>query len=86
MREIGRRLGYTPRYLLAQFPAVCKEISARFLGFQRKQREQRLQDICKEVEAVTHAIHLQGEYPSQDKVSARLSKPGFMWEPEARKT
>ena len=86
MREIGRRLGHDSRYLFAQFPAESKGISACFFAFQRKQREQRLQDICSEVEAITLAIHLQGEYPSQDKVSARLSKPGFMWEPEAKKT
>lgn len=84
MRTVAQRLDYSPRQLREHFPDLCKTISMRYQNYQRICGERRVEQMKKEIRRVTLKAHIQGLYPSENQVTALLSDPGFMANPNAR--
>jgi hypothetical protein len=87
MREVGRRLGYETNhgYLLRYFPELSKAISERYMAYIQGRKQDKEQSIIQQITEATLNINDDGEYPSYPKVAARLSSPGWMRHPFARR-
>lgn len=83
MREIARRLGYGHSHLYKRFPELCREISARYMTYQKACGIQRRQQLCEEVRQAAYRIHARGMYPSAYRIEQILSVPGFIRHPDA---
>ncbi len=83
MRQVARRLGKEHSFLYAHFPDLCREISARYMAYQKERGRQRVQQLCDEVRQAAITIHAQDIYPSAYRIESLLSVPGFMRHPAA---
>jgi len=82
--QLARQLGYSGRTLLYHFPQECALLSQRSQEHRRQRKEQRIAKMQEEVRQATLALHAQGIYPSQNKVSDLLSNPNLLFQPEAK--
>jgi DNA-binding phage protein len=84
MRQVARHLGCDANTIRYHFPEAYAVIVRRARAHRRQQQEDRLVQICAEVQQAVRIVHQQGELPSCKKVGALLSNPGVMRMPEAR--
>jgi AraC-like DNA-binding protein len=49
MREVAQRLNYDQSHLRRHLPDLCRAISARYLAYQREQRQRRLEEMSAKV-------------------------------------
>jgi uncharacterized protein (DUF983 family) len=82
--QLARKLGYSGRTLLHHFPQECAKLSQQSMEHRRQRKEQRLARMQEEIRQATLALHAQGIYPSQNKVSDLLSNPNLLFQPEAK--
>ncbi|HEX9130745.1 MAG TPA: hypothetical protein VF844_00485, partial [Ktedonobacteraceae bacterium] len=82
MREVARSLGYSVGVLRLHFPALCKEISARYRAYWRSSAQERKERIRDEVRKAVREIHAQGQYPGARLVASLLTRPQDMLEQE----
>jgi hypothetical protein len=83
LRQLAKRLGYGDRTLAYNFPQECSLVIERVQKYRKLQQEQQLNQIRTQVRQTISALHVQGIYPTQSKVSAMLPA-GWMRRPEAR--
>jgi hypothetical protein len=86
MREIARRLGYDHPQIYTYFPELCRQISARYLLYQKTRGLERHTRLCQEVRTATYELHAQGVYPSSYRIASLISQPGFVRHPDAMST
>jgi len=84
--QLAEQLGYSGHSLLYHFPQECALLTKQVKELRRQQKEQRIARVQEEVRQATLAIHLQGVYPSLNKVADLLSDPNLLFMPEARST
>ncbi len=84
--QLARQLGYSGRTLLHHFPQECALLSQQIKEHRRQRKEQRIDKMQEEVRQATLALHVQGIYPSQNKVADLLSNPNLLFQPEAKAT
>jgi transcriptional regulator with XRE-family HTH domain len=84
--QLAQQLGYGGNILLYHFPQECALLSQQIKKYRRQQKEQRLARVQEEVRQATLALHVQGIYPSQNKVADLLSDPNLLFQPEAKVT
>jgi len=78
MRQVAKRLNYSPRELREHFPDLNRAICERRKEYRRICYEQKLSKFKSEIRQAILKIHSQGLYPSTGKVALLLSKPGIM--------
>jgi transcriptional regulator with XRE-family HTH domain len=76
MIEVGRLLEYDPSFLRKHFSDLCRAISARYTNYQETCYKQKIEQLCLEVKQAAIALHAQGLYPSNTRVSLYLKQPG----------
>lgn len=78
MRQVAKRLNYSPRELREHFPELNKAICERRKEYRRVCYEQKLSKFKSEIRQAILKIHAHGLYPSTSQVALLLSKPGIM--------
>lgn len=78
MRQVGKRLNYSPRELREHFPDLNRAICERRKEYRRICCEQKLSIFKSEIRQAILKINSQGLYPSASQVALLLSKPGIM--------
>jgi transcriptional regulator with XRE-family HTH domain len=78
MRQIARRLNYSPRELREHFPDLNRVICERRRQYRRICCEQKQLKLKSEIRQAILEIHAQGLYPSTGKVALMLGKPSLM--------
>jgi AraC-like DNA-binding protein len=84
--QLAQQLGYTGQTLRYHFPQECLLLSQLVQEYRQQRKEQRLARIQDEVRQAVLSFHVQGIYPSQNKVSELLSDPNLLFQPEAKAT
>ncbi len=84
MREVARRLNYDQSHLRRHFPDLCRAISARYIAYQREQRQRRLVDMSAKVQQAAEVLQEQGCTSSERQVGMLIGKRGIFKEAEAR--
>jgi hypothetical protein len=84
MCEVAESLGHDPSFLNQHFGHRCKLISDRYLRYVSTAKDERIEKIHEEIRQATHAVHTQGEYPSEKRITPLLTKPWYLSEPGAR--
>lgn len=84
MSQIAERLGHPQRVLFYHFPTECEQITQQAQAYRKRRKEQRVARVREEVRQTVMTLHVQGVFPSFNKVRALLSDPDFMRMPEAR--
>jgi hypothetical protein len=77
MREVARRLGYGSAHLWKNFPDLCRVISERYLEYQTKKGQQRLERIYDKMRNVIEMILNQASYPSFWRIEKSLGRGIF---------
>ena len=76
--------GYTKPYMYRHFPALCREISLRWMAWKQKRGAERREPLAAEVRAAAARLHDKGTNPSTLNVARLLSQPGSIRDPKAR--
>ncbi len=84
VNEVARRLGYDSHVLYKCDKATCRAISARYLEYIRRQREERIQQLREEVRLLAQQLHAEGKSLSKHHLSQVLKKRGYLRSPELR--
>jgi len=82
--QIERDLGVGFRTIEKIFPLECSLVSRQHLAHRAQAWRQRIALACDEVWQVASALHVQGIYPSRNRVMSHLSIPSMMRDPEVR--
>jgi hypothetical protein len=77
MRDVARRLGYGSAHLWKIFPDLCRVISERYLEYQTKKGQQRLERIYDKMRNVIEMILNQASYPSFWRIEKSLGRGIF---------
>lgn len=85
MRQIARRLNYNQRTLARNFPDLCRVISARYSSYRKCNQEATIELSCQEVRQTAIKLYLQGEHPTEARVSELISRPSFLRYKQVRK-
>jgi hypothetical protein len=85
VRQICKKLGYSPPQVYGYYPNLCRAVSERLVAYQKERGKQRLQRFEKEIRQAVFAIHNQGKYPSARRIQLILSEPGIIRHQHARK-
>lgn len=80
--QIVRELGIGSKTIRRIFPLECSLVSGQHLAQRAQAWRQRIALACDEVRRVASDLHVQGIYPSRDRVASHLSMPGMMRKPE----
>ena len=80
--QIAERLECSVATLLKHFPDECAIITQRMQAYRTQRRAQRIARECEEARQAVLALYTQGIYPSHRRVSALLSQPSSMRQPE----
>lgn len=72
---VAARLGRGANGLRRHFPVLCCQITARHRAYQYTAFLQRRHALFEEIHAITLALHVQGLFPSINRVTAQLSRP-----------
>ena len=78
MRQVAKRLNYSPRELREHFPDLNHAICDRRREYRRVCCEQKQLKFKSEIRQAILEIRAQGLYPSVPKIALLLSKPGIM--------
>ncbi len=84
VNEVARRLGYDSHVLYKCDKATCRAISARYLEYIRRRREERIQQLRKEVRLLAQQLHAEGKSLSKHHLAQVLQKQGYLRSPELR--
>lgn len=83
LAEVAKLHGYCASSLWAVDKELCHSISSRYLEYRKRIKQQRIDQACKEIEAIVDDLHKNGIYPSKRRVSQFLSVPsGYFRESE----
>jgi transcriptional regulator with XRE-family HTH domain len=82
--EIARRLGCNRRMLYKHFPDLCSVISNIYKNYLKQTHEENLAWYCQQVRQIVVDLYQEGEYPSESRVAAQMTKPGFLRYKEVR--
>lgn len=82
--QIAKRLGCSAVVLVWHFPNECAVITQRMQYYRTQRKAQRIARGCGEVRQAVMTLHAQGVYPSHRRVSALLSQPSSIRQPEMR--
>jgi ribosomal protein S27E len=74
----ARRMGCSREVLHRHFPGLCAAIAKRGREHRRLRREELHNSLAQRARAATLQIYAEGEYPSANRVSEYLGKPGCM--------
>ncbi|MBD2536435.1 TniQ family protein [Nostoc flagelliforme FACHB-838] len=77
MEEVARRLNCDRRTIYKHFRHLCTTISGKYLTYRKASYLQTIEECCKEIREITVKLHNQNEYPTEARVSALMSRPGF---------
>ena len=80
--QIAQRLGSSVATLLKHFPNECAVITQRMQDYRMQRKARRIAQLCEEVRQAVMARSTQGIYPSYRRVSALLSQPSSIRQPE----
>jgi hypothetical protein len=83
MRAVAERMGYDARFLSRKFADLCHAVSVRFAQFQKRCRDQRIQQCREEVREAALKLLSEGSYPSRRRVSQFLKRPSDIERKEA---
>jgi AraC-like DNA-binding protein len=83
--QIAKRFGCSISSLKRHCKDLISQLSELNKDYKKRLKIQRINKICNEVEKITWEIHAEGNYPSVNKVSLRLSNPAYFRIPEAKK-
>src|SRR5712691_2601044 len=72
---VAARLGRGANGLRHHFPALCRQITARYHAYQHARFLQRRQACLEEIRAIALSLHAQGFFPSITRVAAQLARP-----------
>jgi hypothetical protein len=84
VKNVASRLEYDRRLLSRRFPVQCKILSERYLAYQKKKGQKRIEKITQEVRDITISLFSKGIYPSRRKVEELVSIPGVIKEEAIR--
>ena len=82
--EIARRLGCNRRMLYKHFPDLCSSISNIYKNYLKQTYEENLAYYSQQVQHIVVALYTEGKYPSESRVAAQMTKPGFLRYKEVR--
>ncbi len=80
---LAKQLGHYGSVLCRHFPEESKQLTHLASEYRNQRRKQHEQQVGEEVRQAVNALHMQGVYPSVQKVAGFLSKPALMRMPEA---
>jgi DNA-binding phage protein len=80
--QIAKRLGCSAMILFRHFPDECEVITRRMQQYRTQRKAQRIAQGCEEVRQAIMTLHAQGIYPAHRRVSALLSQPSSIRQPE----
>jgi hypothetical protein len=80
--QIAKRLRCSTATLLKHFPNECATITQRVQDYRMQRKTRRIAQACEEVRQAVMALHTQDIYPSHRRVSALLSQPSSIRQPE----
>ena len=83
LRQVEKHLGYTTRQLFYHFPEECALIASRTREYRQQRKEERLDNVRKQVRQAMFSLHDQGIYPSQRQLRSLLPG-GCMRQAEAK--
>lgn len=78
MEEVARRINCDRRTIFRHFRDLCSAISAKYIQYRKACYSENVEICCKEVREITTKLHTIGDYPSEARVSAFMSKPGYL--------
>lgn len=78
MEEVARRLGYDCRTIFKYFPELCNSISANYLSHRRESKLKAIEHCCYEVKEAVAKLCRQGLTPSEGRVAALMTRPGYL--------
>jgi hypothetical protein len=84
MTEVAKQIGYDKRVIHRHFPELCRAISAKYLDYKQKKRQQQIRKSCEQVCQTAKILQTQGIYPSEGRVSELLEHPGVFRDPQVR--
>jgi hypothetical protein len=82
--QLAAQLGHSGTALRYHFPQECVQLSAQVQAHRRQRRVARAVRMREEIRHAALALHAQGVYPSENKVSALLSNPHVFFQSDAR--
>lgn len=82
--QLAAQLGHSGTALRYHFPRECAQLSAQIQVHRRQRRVAQADRMREEIQHAGLALHAQGVYPSENKVSALLSNPNVFFQSDAR--
>ncbi|MBD3884300.1 helix-turn-helix domain-containing protein [Phormidium tenue FACHB-886] len=84
MEEVAKHLNLNRRTILRHFPEMCHAISAKYVIYKKAAQLSSIRQCKQEVKVAVNSLYSHNLYPSESRVSALLSKPGFLRYEEVR--
>lgn len=78
IKELADSLGIHRRVLNRHFSDLCKALVDKRRQYRRTVHLSTIEQCCEEVRRVTLTLYQQDEYPSEQRVAAFLTKPGYL--------
>ncbi len=77
MKAVAKQLKHDRRTIYRYFPDLCRKISLKYKQYNEKNRQEAINQSCEEVYQIVQMLYKQGIYPSEARVSQKMSKPGY---------
>ncbi|MDZ7961479.1 MAG: helix-turn-helix domain-containing protein [Aulosira sp. DedQUE10] len=77
MEEVARRFKCNRRTIYKHFPDLCSAISAKYITYKKTSKLNTIEESCKEVQQIAFKLYNDGEYPTENRISELMSKPGY---------
>ncbi|HEY9696296.1 MAG TPA: TniQ family protein [Trichocoleus sp.] len=78
LAEVARQLEINEKTLFRLFAEMCRAISAKYDKFQKALYYQRIEQSREEVRQAVIKLYNEGLYPSEERVSQLVSRPGYL--------
>lgn len=77
LKQVAETYGYSTQILTVYAPNLCHQVSTRYSEYIKDERKLKIQQICKEVEAITFKLYAGGIYPSLSRVKTFIPSGYF---------
>ncbi len=77
MKKVAGKLAIDQKTLSKHFPELCKAISSKYRSHQAQSKNRKIDECCQEVRQAVALLYRKGECPSEARVSASISQPGY---------
>ena len=74
LEKVAQQLGCSSTRICTLCPELARNISTKYLAYQKDLRAQTTKQLCAEVRQATFQVYQEGLYPSQYQVALRLAK------------